>query len=920
MKIPPIPAKLGIEDLITAINDRLRRVGSAAASVATTTSTTSTSTGSKGTTGSTGASGSAPPPQPKEILGNFSFSQTPQYAYSDVTANSITLYIYVTPPQPVGTVVGAHIYIEFPDQSSGQQAVAGISRAGVATATGVWNPYDAGKFPYVSTQQPWQVPFNFLPGPKVGTMRIYVQSYSADLDPAPIQAGKTGATPNTTITISPFVAPKTNSGVNVTPFLVTSVTPLTDSNYANGVTGNVPVSGVLHTPIAVQVSLSGLPNPLPDNWYYQLMGYINGDTTTPPVLSSGLFNIPIPRPGTNPPDYGAGQGDGITLYHTFGQTTPVSQISVTIYAISGLIITPTRNVGGVLKPVGGGSWSPNNIVPGITPSCTVTYGGPGGVLDLSAGTFSSQGLGVQVVNGQLQIASDNTQNMLFDGNFSLAPQGFLSGSSLSQWKPWNYFQPNAFGVGTGSGTVQIIANDGTLTNPQFCRISGQQEGIYQSAAPPVPQQKTFVVTPGDFYYGSIYYRSNNVTPGAGQTHNFFYGMGFNDVNGVFIGFQVFAQASGFVSGWTFADGQIQIPGGAATASIGIQVGNEPNGGYWDFQTVFLDRIYPAVQIQQGNGIVAAGSGPQRPLAVKGFDGFNQLNVGANGASMATKIIVNDHTGTPIGWIGDDTAVSGDAGGWFKSLWVGGTSPANAAMSVDSTGKMAINMTSSNAVTTPIQINLASCTFTVDSAPGYLDLQLISANGSASLLANTTAASLGLTFGGHLSSFIQTTNGGAISVVDGSGNTVCLIDKNWACRVLAYNSANQTLTNGGFNLLQFDTHLYAVGTAIHSTVTNNTRFTAPVAGFYLAFAQVGILAGVTGLIQLNVYKNGSVTSTPAFVSNTKQDGTLSFRLQILAPLQLAANDYIEFGATDNTGSSETAIAGAGWGALALISQP
>jgi hypothetical protein len=903
--LPPIPHDTpDLKGLIRAVNDRLRRLTNQLQAALATPTVTQVPPAVSG-----GGGGGTPPPAP---LGRFVINSI-AYQYSDTTARTVTLYVSVTPPSPIGAIQGGHVYIEFPDQSApGVVAfTANVTLPGGGRPTGAWAPKDLGKFPWVPTQQPWQVTFSSPNLSLIGTARVYVQAYSATQDATLVRANQPSPTPNATVTLTPFTAPKINSGVNVTSFLVTNITPLNDLNYVNGVAATVEIAGLLRTPIAVTVDLSGLPNPVPDNWDYQLMGFINGDITTAPVLSSGMFNFPLPTPSGS---YGAGP-DGITLYHTFGQPTPTGQQTVVIYAVSGLFIAPTRNVAGRLVPVGPPQWYANNIVSGITPSCTISWGGPGGVIDLSQGIFATQGLGISSVNGQLQIATDNTQNMLADGNFSLAPLGVLSSSSLSQWKPWNY--------NNSAGTVTIFTNDGSLTNPQWCRIAGNQEGIYQSANAGDIHQKTFTVTPGDWYYGSCYFRSANVTPVGGQFHYMIFGMAFYNTANQYIGNALFvsnATATGYIASWTFGDGQIQVPATASYCSVVIQVApNEPGGGYWDVQTVFMDRIYPASQVQQGPGLVPNGSGPNKTLAVKGFDGFNNLNVGNAGTSSATKIIVLDHTGNPIGWIGDDFGSSGDAGGWFKSLWVGGSSPATAALLVDSTGKMSINMTSTNGNTTPVQINLASETYSIDSTSGNL-VVATSYNGGTTRQATMATASTGPSFqvnyGGAISTFSQSSTGGQLQVV-GTGSVIQFTFTN-QYRALAYQgTATQNLTSGVSAALTFDTNLYNVG-AVHSTSTNPTRFTAGVTGNYLAVAQVSVASTVAGKIILAVFVNGSVT-LPTLQTETSQATGLNFNVQVSGPVQLNANDYVEFFVTEAVANTTTQL-NTTWGSLTLLFQP
>jgi hypothetical protein len=339
----------------------------------------------------------------QETLGNFTIVGTPQYVFSDVTAKTLNFYVKLTPPGVIGSLIGAHFFAIAPDPAA-NPARLGVTPLGTAPLSGPLVYMDLGKYPYVASNPYMVVSWTFN-GAMPANIRLYVAPYSNDFDPG-VQSG----TPSVLVTLTAFTAIKPGSATNVTSFLVTSITPLTDSNYTNGVAPEVSVGGQMHTPIAVQVSLSALPTPLPDNFRYQLVGYENGDLTTPQVLASGYYTIPLPVPGSNPPDYGAGP-DGISLYHTFGNVTPTKQITATIFAVSGLMIAPTRNVGGILKPIGDSAFYANNIVPGVTPSCEVTYGSPTGeTLTLSNAVLSSLNSTMTVLNGLFGTAPSGITN------------------------------------------------------------------------------------------------------------------------------------------------------------------------------------------------------------------------------------------------------------------------------------------------------------------------------------------------------------------------------------------------------------------------------------------------------------------------------------------------------------------------------
>lgn len=122
-----------------------------------------------------------------------------------------------------------------------------------------------------------------------------------------------------------------------------------------------------------------------------------------------------------------------------------------------------------------------------------------------------------------------------------------------------------------------------------------------------------------------------------------------------------------------------------------------------------------------------------------------LSVGGGGGKT-TRFVVYNHTGTAIGWIGDDTINSGFVGAWFQQLYVGGTGPAGAPFTVNSSGQLSISMSSSNAGATPFQLNLNSTTTSItntfdSTSNGYAGLKVLDNTNSNYSLA--TPASVGL---------------------------------------------------------------------------------------------------------------------------------------------------------------------------------
>jgi hypothetical protein len=269
----------------------------------------------------------------------------------------------------MGTTKGGHIFIEAPDVSSNLTArMDGVTiMDGSYVMQGDWAPLDYGKFPYVAGEQPWSLEVYTGLDPQVAhDIRVYVSSYSDEVDTPLVRYGSPGATPSVVVTVPALTQAKPNSGSNVTPWLVTGISAVVGSA--------VTVAGKLRRPITVTVDLSGLSAHRPTNWAYQLIGYVNGDVDNGAFCASGYL--------TQDGDIPSGP-DGLSTLHTFLPEEPTAATSVTIYAVAGIITgdnyVPRRT--GNTPP---GTFLPNNIVPGITASCVISLGTTTGVLDMAA--------------------------------------------------------------------------------------------------------------------------------------------------------------------------------------------------------------------------------------------------------------------------------------------------------------------------------------------------------------------------------------------------------------------------------------------------------------------------------------------------------------------------------------------------------
>ena len=117
---------------------------------------------------------------------------------------------------------------------------------------------------------------------------------------------------------------------------------------------------------------------------------------------------------------------------------------------------------------------------------------------------------------------------------------------------------------------------------------------------------------------------------------------------------------------------------------------------------------------------------------------------------------------------------------------------------------------------------------------------------------------------------------------------------------AYKSANQSIENGTFVALTFNTEDFDTD-AYHNTSTNTSRFTIPSGkgGKYLLSGAVSWGASNAGTFRLVVvYKNGSIENQLVQFAGTN-DGTIQ---PFACVYNLVATDYLEVFVRHNTGGS------------------
>lgn len=247
--------------------------------------------------------------------------------------------------QPTGdTSTGVHLYLEVPDRSASAADTVGSSFIGTDKITGKWNPVDLGVQPY-SAAQPWTVtalaPLDV--NPTIDTpARLYVASVSPTVDTPLVQAGLTGATPNQTFTLvsgaSRFTA---QAGTNVTETSgIISASVLTPDTS----------TGTILFPVLVNVSTV----PAIPGWSARLVVTWQGKDPGAPANQSVVTDVFHAAGDVY------GSPDSIATPHSFTLTSNTIQ-AVTVWLQAGLMDA-------------NGNYRWNNIVPGITPSATITVG------------------------------------------------------------------------------------------------------------------------------------------------------------------------------------------------------------------------------------------------------------------------------------------------------------------------------------------------------------------------------------------------------------------------------------------------------------------------------------------------------------------------------------------------------------------
>ena len=119
---------------------------------------------------------------------------------------------------------------------------------------------------------------------------------------------------------------------------------------------------------------------------------------------------------------------------------------------------------------------------------------------------------------------------------------------------------------------------------------------------------------------------------------------------------------------------------------------------------------------------------------------------------------------------------------------------------------------------------------------------------------------------------------------------------------ASSRAGQTVATATFTAIALATEAYDTD-SIHSTVTNNSRFTIPSGkgGYWLFYQVLGFNPLASGNMNIRFYKNNSSTVGGVMYSGSTSASTLT-TVSNISILSLSAGDYIEMVAYQNSGST------------------
>lgn len=217
------------------------------------------------------------------------------------------------------------------------------------------------------------------------------------------------------------------------------------------------------------------------------------------------------------------------------------------------------------------------------------------------------------------------------------------------------------------------------------------------------------------------------------------------------------------------------------------------------------------------------------------------------------------------------------------FWTGGTSR----LSITNAGAVSVN----GSFQTFSSTLLGSITLATTSTDGYVYLGNMAGRPTGTPTSQTNRTALSLDRTNHLLDYYS----------GGAWRTLGLV----GARV--YHNAGQSIGNAAltvvaFNSERWDTH------ASHDNATNNSRLTATVAGKYLILAHIEWQSNATGDRLLILRHNGTTFISSQFIRAT---GGFETRHDIITEWPLAAGDYVELLAYQNSGGSLNVNSGASY---------
>lgn len=127
--------------------------------------------------------------------------------------------------------------------------------------------------------------------------------------------------------------------------------------------------------------------------------------------------------------------------------------------------------------------------------------------------------------------------------------------------------------------------------------------------------------------------------------------------------------------------------------------------------------------------------------------------------------------------------------------------------------------------------------------------------------------------------------------------------------VVYDAASQSVGNNTFTPMVCDSTTWDTYGG-HSNTTNNSRYTAQVAGFYALFGSVAFGPNATGFRGIALYKNSVALANPSYETFVAAaSGTNGVNIQATGQVQLNAGDFVECYIYQSSGGALSLAAGA-----------